>query len=70
MPFIIYLTSLGTSEQIVLSAPLYFTMFGWVLLGEAIGILAVGYPLFLILVKRVPSFGKLIGATRNIPFAY
>ena len=67
IPFVIYLSSGGT---IVLTAGLYFTMFGWILLGEAISILVVGYPLFMVILKRYPSFHRVILSTRNQSFKF
>ena len=70
VPFTIYLSCLGTSEEMLLEPVIYFTMFGWVLLGEVVCIMGVGYPLFLLLSKKNPSFYKLIGATRNMDYKW
>ena len=70
VPFTIYLSSIGTSNEILLSPAIYFTMFGWVLLGEVVCIIVVGYPLFLILSKKTKGFTSMILATRNEDFKW
>lgn len=70
VPFTIYLSCLGTDASFLLEPGIYFIMFGWVLLGEVVCIYGVGYPLFLLLTKRNPSFYKLIGATRNLDYKW
>ena len=45
-------------------------MFGWVFLGEFVCITCVGYPLFMILVKKSKGFSKLILANRNLDFKW
>lgn len=70
VPFTIYLSCVGTDAAFLLEPVIYFTMFGWVLLGEVVCILVVGYPLFLLVSKRNPSFYQLIGATRNTEYKW
>ena len=70
VPFTIYLSCLGTEEEMILTSGAYFTMFGWVLLGEVVCILAVGYPIFLGLGRKNKSFLKMILATRNQDFKW
>lgn len=70
VPFTIYLSCMGTDAAFILEPVIYFTMFGWVFLGEAVCILAVGYPIFMLLSKTNPSFYKIIGATRNLDFKW
>ena len=65
VPFTIVLSTLGTSSPMLLEPVSYFIMFGWVLLGEVVCIMGVGYPLFMVLTKTNPRFYDLIGATRN-----
>ncbi|MBO6262381.1 MAG: QueT transporter family protein [Bacilli bacterium] len=70
VPFTIYLTTINTSEPMVLDAGLYFTMFGWVFLGEFACIIVIGYPLFLLLSKKNKRFYSLILATRNTDYKW
>lgn len=70
VPFTIYLSCMGTNEAFVLEPVIYFTMFGWVALGEFVCIIGVGYPIFMALTKTNPSFYKLIGATKNMDFKW
>ena len=70
VPFTIYLSCLGTEEEMLLTPSVYFTMFGWVLLGEVVCILVIGYPIFLLLGKKNKSFLPLIIATRNQDFKW
>lgn len=70
VPFIIYLSSLGTSEEMILEPAIYFTMFGWVFLGEFVCIVAFGYPVFLILTKKNKHFLKAILPTRNTDYKW
>lgn len=69
VPFIIILSSLGTSEEMALDS-FYWVMFGWVFLGEFVCITCVGYPLFLTFTKKVKSFNNLIIATRNLDYKW
>ena len=70
VPFTIYISSIGTANAFFLEPGVYFTMFGWVLLGEVVCILAIGYPIFLALTKKVPSFYTLILAVRNTDYKW
>ena len=70
VPFTIYISCIGTDSAFYLEPSIYFIMFGWVLLGEVVCILAIGYPIFLVLTKKVPSFYKLISATRNTDYKW
>ena len=70
VPFTIYLSTVGTSNEMTLNPILYFTMFAWVLLGEVVCILAIGYPIFLLLSKKTPAFYKMILATRNTDYKW
>lgn len=70
VPFVIILSSLGTGNEMALTATNYFMMFGFVLLGEAIAILAIGYPIMMILMKTVKNFGRSILTTRNMDFKW
>ena len=70
VPFTIYISSIGTANAFFLEPTVYFTMFGWVLLGEVVCILAIGYPIFLVLTKKVPSFYTLILAIRNMDYKW
>ena len=67
VPFIIYLSS---SDEMFLTPALYFTMFGWVFLGEFICIICVGYPIFMILSKKTKRFYNAILATRNTDYKW
>ena len=70
VPFTIYLSTINTSEPMVLDAGLYFMMFGWVFLGEFVCIVVIGYPLFLLLTKKNQRFYPLIIATRNTDYKW
>lgn len=70
VPLTIYLSCLGTGEEFVLTFGMYMMMFGWVFLGEFICIIVVGYPIFLILPKRVKAFSKMILANQNLDFKW
>jgi len=70
VPFTIYLSTINTSEPMVLDAGLYFMMFGWVFLGEFVCIVVIGYPLFLLLTKKYSRFYPLIIATRNTDYKW
>ena len=70
VPFTIYLCSIGTSDAFLLEPAIYFTMFGWVFLGEFVCIVCVGYPRFMALTKTNPSFYRLIGVPRNMDFKW
>ena len=70
VPFTIYISTLGTSEEMVLTFNTYMVMFAWVALGQVIAIYGLGYPVFMILCKRTPSFYKLINASRNTDFKW
>jgi uncharacterized membrane protein len=48
----------------------YWTCFGWTFLGEFICIIAVGYPIFMILAKKYRGFYKMIGADSGINFRF
>ena len=69
VPFIIILSTLGTSEEMALDS-FYRVMFGWVFLGEFVCITCVGYPLFLTFTKKVKSFNNVIIATRNLDYKW
>lgn len=70
VPFIIYLSTLGTSDEMVLNLSLYFTMFGFVFLGEFLAISVLGYIIFMPLMKKVKSFKELINAKTNLDFKW
>ena len=70
VPFTIYLSSVGTADAFLLEPAIYFTMFGWVFLGEFVCIIAIGYPLFLVLTKKSESFNRMILATRNLDYKW
>ena len=65
VPFTIYVSTLNTQEPMLLTPALYFTMFGWVFLGEFVCIVAIGYPIFLVLTKKNQTFNRMILITRN-----
>ncbi len=69
VPLIIYLTTIGSGELMELSST-YWIMFGRVFLGEFVCITCVGYPLFILLMKKTKGFNKLIIATRNLDFKW
>lgn len=68
VPFIIYLSSVGTDAVMSLTVEIYFIMFAWVFLGEFIAIMCFGYPLFMILNRRYPRFNEFILSSRNQDF--
>ena len=70
VPFTIILSTVGTDSPFALEPITYFTMFGWVFLGEFVCIIGLGYPLFMALSKSNPVFYNLIGATRNRDFKW
>lgn len=70
VPFTIYVSTLNTSDPMVLDIGFYFVMFGWVFLGEFVCIVCIGYPLFMVLAKKYSSFYELISATRNREFKW
>ena len=70
VPLIIYLSAIGTESPILLDSKTYFIMFGWVALGEFAAIIVLGYPLMMILTKRVKKFNDMILATRNREFKW
>ena len=43
VPLTIYWSSLGSDQEMSLSNTLYWTMFGWVLLGEVVAIYGLGF---------------------------
>lgn len=69
VPLIIYFSTIGSADAIQLES-MYWIMFGWVFLGEFVCITCVGYPLFMILVKKSKGFSKLILANRNLDFKW
>ena len=70
VPFTIYLSCMGTDAAFTLEPAIFFTMFGWVALGEFVCIIVIGYPIFMALSKTNPSFYRLISATRNMDFKW
>ncbi len=70
VPITIYLSSLGTNAEIILNAASFFTMFGWVFLGEFVCIICIGYPIFLVLTKKNKYFYRSILATRNTDYKW
>lgn len=70
VPFTIYISTIGTENPILLEPATYFVMFGWVLLGEVVCILVVGYPIFLLFTKKNKSFHKVILSTRNLDYKW
>ena len=70
IPFDIYLSTLGTEEPMVLTSEVYFIMFGWIFLGEFLAIICVGYPIFMILMKKNVSFKKAALCTQNEEFKW
>ncbi len=69
VPFIIYFSSVGTADAFELGA-MYWTMFGFVFLGEFVTISCVGYPIMLLLMHKVKGFPSYIQATRNLDFKW
>lgn len=70
VPLIIYLASLGTSEEFSLDISYYFYMVGFVFLGEFISINIIGYILFLSLSKKYKDFNNLINSTQNLTYRF
>lgn len=70
VPFTIYVSTINTNDPMVLTAGLYFTMFGWVFLGEFVCIIIIGYPLFLVLTKKNQRFNTMILASRNTDYKW
>ena len=70
VPLTIYVSTINTEEPMVLTPVLYFTMFGWVFLGEFVCIVALGYPLFLVLTKKNQRFNSMIMAIRNTDYKW
>lgn len=69
VPFVIYLSSMGTSDSFELSA-MYWIMFGWIFLGEFVCITVIGYPIILTLTKKTKGFSNYILATRNLDYKW
>ncbi len=69
VPFVIYLSSMGTSDSFELSA-MYWIMFGWIFLGEFVCITVIGYPIILTLTKKAKGFSNYILATRNLDYKW
>lgn len=69
LPFVIYLSSMGTSDSFELSA-MYWIMFGWIFLGEFVCITVIGYPIILTLTKKAKGFSNYILATRNLDYKW
>ena len=69
VPFVIYLSSMGTSDSFELSA-MYWIMFGWIFLGEFVCITVLGYPIILTLTKKAKGFSNYILATRNLDYKW
>ena len=67
VPFIIYISAGG---EVVLTADVFFMMAGFVFLGEFIAIIVIGYPIFMILTKRVKKFHQMILTTRNFEYKF
>ncbi len=70
VPFIIYLASLGTIEEFILEAPIFFIMAGWTFLGEFIAINVIGYFIFMLLSKKYKGFSSLFNASYNLDFKW
>lgn len=68
VPAIIYLSTLGTDNVMLLTPQEYFIMFAWVFLGEFLAVFGVGYPLFMILKRTYPNFEGVVLASRNVDF--
>lgn len=69
VPFVIYLSSMGTSDSFELCA-MYWIMFGWIFLGEFVCITVIGYPIILTLTKKTKGFSNYILATRNLDYKW
>ena len=69
VPFVIYLSSMGTSDSFELSA-MYWIMFGWIFLGEFVCITVIGYPIILTLTKKTKGFSNYILTTRNLDYKW
>ncbi len=48
----------------------YFVQFGWVFLGEIIAVLCIGYPIFMIMSKKIPNFNHIINSKQNLSFHF
>lgn len=70
VPFIIYLACLNTPDEMTLDFALYFTMFGWVFLGEFLSINVFGYVIMMPLAKKYKGFYPLINARSNLDFKW
>ena len=69
IPFVIYFSTINSGESMDLSF-MYWVMFGWIALGEFVCVTLLGYTLFMLLMKKVKGFSKLIFATRNLDFKW
>ena len=69
IPFVIYFSTINSGESMDLSF-MYWVMFGWIALGEFVCVTLLGYTLFMLLMKKVKGFSKLIFATRNLYFKW
>ena len=65
IPWDIYISSLGSPDPMVMSPGLFFTMAGWIFLGEFIALIVIGYPIFLIMLKKMKNFSKLFFTIHN-----
>ena len=70
VPFAIIISTFGTPDPLPLDSFTYFTNFGFVALGEFIAILVIGYPIFLMLTKKVRHFNQAILATQNLTYKW
>ena len=70
VPFAIIISTFGTPDPLPLDSLTYFTNFGFVALGEFIAILVIGYPIFLMLTKKVKHFNQAILATQNLTYKW
>jgi len=66
VPFIIWLYDSASISNVTT----YWIFFGWTFLGELICIVAIGYPLFMLLAKKYKGFYKLIDATNSTNFKF
>ena len=69
VPFVIYLSCSGTQDAFALET-MYWTMFGWVFLGEFVCIICIGYPIMFFLTKKNKSFPAKLGFDRNLDFKW
>lgn len=60
IPFVVFLYDLETPLY-----TFYWTTFMFVGLGELIVVLLIGYPVFLFLIRKTKTFGKIIFVTQN-----